>query len=73
LLSARLGSPEVVLNPEDAEKLNLEMGKPGKLKLNGAQYVVTVWVDNSLPKGSVLIPRSLGIPINGPTPIEVVA
>lgn len=73
LLSARLGSPEVVLNPEDAEKLKLEMGKPSKVKLNGAQYAVTVWVDNSLPKGSALIPRSLGIPISGPTPIEVMA
>ena len=73
LLSARLGSPEVVLNPEDADALKLEMGKPGKLKLKGLQYAVTVWVDNSLPKGAALIPRSLGIPISGPTPIQVEA
>jgi hypothetical protein len=49
------------------------MGKPGKLKLNGAQYAVTVWIDNSLPKGTALIPRSLGIPISGPAPIQVEA
>jgi NADH-quinone oxidoreductase subunit G len=73
LLNSRLGSPEIVLNPEDAEKLKLEMGKPSNVKLNGARYSVTVWVDNSLPKGSALIPRSLGIPISGPTPIEMVA
>jgi NADH-quinone oxidoreductase subunit G len=73
LLSGRLGSPEVVLSPEDAEALKLEMGKPGKLKLDGAQYAVTVWVDNSLSKGSALIPRSLGIPIHGPAPIQVEA
>jgi hypothetical protein len=47
------------------------MGKLGKVKMNGAQYPVTIWIDNSLPKGSALIPRSLGIPISGPTPIQV--
>jgi NADH-quinone oxidoreductase subunit G len=73
LLSARLGSPEVVLSPEDADQLKLAMGKPGKLKLNGAQYAVTIWIDNSLTKGSALIPRSLGIPITSPTPIQVEA
>jgi formylmethanofuran dehydrogenase subunit D len=62
-----------VLNPEDAESLKLEMGKPGKVKLNGAQIAVTVRIDNSLSKGTALIPRSLGIPINGPTPIQVEA
>ena len=71
LLSARLGSPEVVVSPEDADSFKLEMGKPAKLKLNGAQYVVTVWIDNSLSKGTALIPRSLGIPISGPTPVQV--
>ncbi len=73
LLSARLEPPQVVLNPEDADNLKLEMGKPSKLKLNGAHFAVTVHVDNSLPKGTALIPRSLGIPINGPTPIQVEA
>jgi NADH-quinone oxidoreductase subunit G len=71
LLGGRLGSPEVVLSPEDADQLKLAMGKPGKLKLNGAQYAVTVWIDNSLPKGTALIPRSLGIPLSGPAPIQV--
>lgn len=73
LLSARLRSPEVVLNPEDADRLKLEMGKPGKLTLDGAKYKVTVWIDNSLSKGTALIPRSLGITISGPTPIQVEA
>ena len=73
LLGTRLESPQVVLNPEDAESLKLEMGKPGKVKLNGAQIAVTVRIDNSLSKGTALIPRSLGIPINGPTPIQVEA
>lgn len=71
LLSARLEAPQVVLSPEDAEALKLEMGKAAKLTVNGAVSPVTVQIDNSLPKGTALIPRSLGIAINGPTPIKV--
>ncbi len=73
LLSARLESLQVVLNPEDAESLKLEMDKPAKLKVNGNQYQVVIHIDNSLSKGTALIPRSLGIPISGPTSIQVEA
>jgi predicted molibdopterin-dependent oxidoreductase YjgC len=73
LLSARLQGPQVVLNPEDAERLGLELGKPAKMTLNGAQSKVSAHIDNSLPKGVVLIPRSLGLVINGPTPVKVEA
>ncbi|MGH2582978.1 MAG: NADH-quinone oxidoreductase subunit NuoG [Anaerolineales bacterium] len=71
LLQNRLGSPEVVLHPEDAERLGLEMGTPAKVTLDGATYNVTAWIDNSVPKGTALIPRSLGVPISGPVPVTV--
>jgi NADH-quinone oxidoreductase subunit G len=71
LLSARLQGPQVVLNPEDAERLGLDLGKPAKLTLNGTQSTVTAHIDNSLPTGVVLIPRSAGLPISGPTPVKV--
>jgi NADH-quinone oxidoreductase subunit G len=71
LLSARLQGPQVVLNPEDAERLGLDPGKPVKLTLNGTQSAVTAHIDNSLPTGVVLIPRSAGLPISGPTPVKV--
>ncbi|MEX2161846.1 MAG: NADH-quinone oxidoreductase subunit NuoG [Anaerolineales bacterium] len=73
LLSARLEAPQVVLNPEDAESLGLEMGKPAKVTLNGVTTLVTAHIDNSIPKGTVLIPRSLGLAISGPTPVKVAA
>jgi NADH-quinone oxidoreductase subunit G len=71
LLRNRLGSPEVVLHPEDAEKIGLEMESPAKVSLNGVTTSVTTWIDNSVPKGTALIPRSLGVPISGPTPVKV--
>ncbi len=73
LLNARLQGPQVVLNPEDAERLGLDLGKPAKLTLNGTQSTVTAQIDNSLPKGVVLIPRSVGLSISGPTPVKVEA
>lgn len=73
LLADRLEVPQVVLNPEDAEKLGLEMGRPAKITLNGQQATVTTHIDNSLPKGTALIPRSLGLPISGPIELKVTA
>jgi len=73
LLNARLQAPQLILNPEDAEQLGVEPGKAAKLTLNGTQSTVTTHIDNSLPKGVVLIPRSVGIPISGPAPVKVEA
>ncbi len=73
LLAPRLAAPQVVLNPEDAESLGLEMGKTAKVTLDGVQTTVATHIDNSLPKGTVLIPRSLGLPINGPSSVKVEA
>jgi NADH-quinone oxidoreductase subunit G len=71
LLQTRLEKPQVVLNPEDADKLGLEMGAATKITLNGAQATVTAQIDNSVPRGTVLIPRSLGLPISGPVTLKV--
>lgn len=73
LLHNRLQKPQVTLNPEDAERLGLEDGKATKVSVNGVQAAVTAYVDNSLPRGTVLIPRSLGLPISGPYTLKVEA
>jgi NADH-quinone oxidoreductase subunit G len=73
LLHPRLENPQIVLHPEDAEKLGLEMGAAARVNLNSIQASVTVDIDNSLPKGTALIPRSLGIPIKGPVAVKVEA
>jgi NADH-quinone oxidoreductase subunit G len=71
LLHNRLEAPQVVLHPEDAEQLGLEMGSTTSVTVNGVQATVTAHIDNSLPKGTVLIPRSLGLPIHGPVALKV--
>ncbi|MBX3048598.1 MAG: NADH-quinone oxidoreductase subunit NuoG [Anaerolineales bacterium] len=73
LLDPRREAPQVVLNPQDAAGLGLSEGKPAKVTLDGVQATVTTKIDNSLPQGTALIPRSLGLPINGPTAVKVEA
>lgn len=73
LLHNRLQPAQVTLNPEDAEALGLEHGQATKVTVNGVQAAVTAYVDNSLPRGTVLIPRSLGLPISGPYALKVEA
>jgi NADH-quinone oxidoreductase subunit G len=72
-LQPRLAQPHVVLHPEDADKLGAVPGAQVAVKLNGVTAMVTAIIDNSLPKGVVLVPRSLGMPINSPTPVMVKA
>jgi NADH-quinone oxidoreductase subunit G len=73
VLATRLAQPQVSLHPEDADKLKVAYGDQVSVKLNGVTAKVTAMVDNSQPKGVVLVPRSLGLPISGPAPVEVKA
>ncbi len=73
VINNRLAHPQVVLSPADADKLGLEMGATAKLTLNETTSSVVAYIDNSLTKGTALVPRSLGIPIHGPTEAKVEA
>lgn len=73
VLAPRLENPQVQLNPQDADKLGLEMGATASVSLNGTKTSVVAKIDNSIPAGTVLIPRSLGIAINQPVAVEVKA
>jgi NADH-quinone oxidoreductase subunit G len=72
-LQPRLAQPHIVLHPEDADKLGAVLGAQAAVKLNGVTVKATAVIDNSLPKGVVLVPRSLGMPINSPAPVMVKA
>jgi NADH-quinone oxidoreductase subunit G len=73
ILAARLQNAQLHLNPQDAEKLGLEMGSTANVTVAGRKSSVLTHIDNSLPAGTVLIPRSLGISINEPIAVEVKA
>ena len=71
VLKSRLAKPFVILHPDDADGLKVTPGGKVSVKLNGTTNIVTAKIDNSLPKGVVLVPRGLGLPISGPTPVTV--
>lgn len=73
VLQPRIADPYVILNTADAEKLGVEAGVQISVKLNGKTANVTAKLDDSLAKGIVLVPRSMGIPISDPGSITIKA
>lgn len=72
LLHQRIAEPFVVLNPHDANRLHLPLNSSALVSLADKPAVIAnVQFDESLPERVVLVPRSFGLPINGPMPVEV--
>jgi NADH-quinone oxidoreductase subunit G len=70
-LHPRLAAPHVVLHPEDAARLGIELGTTVHVHLNGTSTAVGVEINEALPAGVALVPRSLGMPIHGPMPVAI--
>ncbi len=71
LLHQRIGEVWVALHPADAERLGVVANSRVSLTLGGAEFDATARLDESVPQGVALIPRSMGIPINGPEAVEI--
>jgi NADH-quinone oxidoreductase subunit G len=70
-LHARLAEPHVVLHPETAAGLDVHDGSTVHIHLDGSSTAVTIRLDEAVPADVVLVPRSLGMPISGPMPVEI--
>jgi NADH-quinone oxidoreductase subunit G len=71
LLNQRIPKPYIVMHPQDAEKLQLTGSPPAKVGLSGIETLVELRLDETLPRGVVLVPRSLGIPITRPVHVQI--
>jgi NADH-quinone oxidoreductase subunit G len=75
LATARIPQPYIVLHPEDAGRLNIQNGSSIALDfLNGSsvgQPAVLARLDENVPPGVVLVPRSMGINFNEPGPVKL--
>lgn len=72
LLHQRIPSPHVSINPEDAERLRITEGALVRVSPEGGNpVVVVVRVDPQVPPRALLAPRSFGLGIDKPTPVEV--
>ena len=70
LLASRLAKLGLSLHPETALKLGLAEGQEVQLALGGGKYSLPVTLDETLPLGVGLLPRSCGAPAWGPVVIK---
>lgn len=61
----------VALNPSDARGLKTRPGDAVEIAFGGNSFVAETRVDEGVPRGVVLAPRSLGMPVNGPTLVSL--
>jgi len=71
LLRDWIGGPTVFLHPEAAQNLGVEAGQLVNVSFNGTGGDVTVKLDETIPVGVALIPRSMGIAIDKPVPASL--
>jgi NADH-quinone oxidoreductase subunit G len=71
LLRTRVPEPFVVLNPQDAGRLELKAGNLAEVTLRGQTLTVIVRVDDTVPVGILLLPRSMGLPVTGPEIVQI--
>jgi NADH-quinone oxidoreductase subunit H len=72
LLSARLAKADLRINPVTAKKMLLAHDMHVMLPVDGAAYPVRIVLDEKVPEGTALIPRSVGVPIHEPQVAQVV-
>jgi len=66
LLHARLAEKILRLHPRTAEKLELPDGSEVTVSANNWAVEARVQLDETVPFGLALVPRSVGIPISAP-------
>ena len=71
LLDSRIPQLYVGLHPEDARRLNIKNGDPMNVSLHGMTLTASACLDEDVPIGIVLVPRSMGLPVSGPELVKI--
>jgi NADH-quinone oxidoreductase subunit G len=71
LLRDWIGGPTITLHPDAAQSLGVEPGQLVNVSFNGTSGEAAVKLDDTIPVGVALIPRSMGIPIDEPVSARV--
>lgn len=71
VLQHRIPDPYILIHPQTAAPLSVEEGADVEVNLPGMQKVVGAHLDETIPEGVVLVPRSMGVPVNSPTPVSI--
>lgn len=71
LLHERIGEASLILHPAAAKGLGVEAGQAVNVSFNGVSGGAVVKLDDTIPVGVALIPRSMGLAIREPVPLKV--
>ncbi|MFL7892123.1 MAG: NADH-quinone oxidoreductase subunit NuoG [Anaerolineales bacterium] len=71
LLHQRIPEPFVKIHPETAANLGITDRAQIALEIGSSTVVITANLDETIPAGVVLVPRSMGIPIHEQTAVKI--
>ncbi|HEY70075.1 MAG TPA: NADH-quinone oxidoreductase subunit NuoG [Anaerolineae bacterium] len=71
VLSSRLVSLCLHINPEDAKRLKISDGGEVDVTWNGGEQRLRTVIEEEVPRGVVLVPRSLGVPLAAPVAVKI--
>jgi NADH-quinone oxidoreductase subunit G len=66
ILKGKLAKAVLWIHPQTAEKSGVKTGKSTRIHLNGVRLETEFALDERVPQGVVLAPRSVGLPVAGP-------
>ncbi len=70
-LAERIGEPFIAVNPETAQKFGAQAGQTARISFEGGGGEAVLKLDETIPSGVALIPRSMGIAIHEPAVAKV--
>lgn len=71
LLAQRLAQPVLTLNPQTAAAVKINADQIVMFELNGRHILVGIRLDETVPQGMALLPRSVNVPFNQPLAVEL--
>jgi NADH-quinone oxidoreductase subunit G len=71
LLHQRIPEPYVVVHPETTADLGINNGAKIRIEIGSSGVEVTARLDETIPVGVVLVPRSMGVPVHEPAAVKL--
>jgi len=71
VLAPRLEDQLLIIHPADGEKLTLIEGARAEILIGEDSYPGLIKLDDRVPQGVILVPRSMGIPLTVPVNAEI--
>lgn len=71
LLASRLAPRQVLLHPDDAQRIGLQGAAEVQITWDGRTERVLARADRQVPPGSALAPRSLGLALTAPASVQI--